>query len=692
MNTRRASCKSCNSNECNCNSRLQPRPAYAPPDYQNFQNRTSSPKQCDTTRSYTLCPHITIASGVRITMKSEELATLATAFAAPDFKTIEPYLLQLDKHLTLCSYIDGYTLGETDTKIWVALRSNKVANAFIKRGTLANLARWYSFVEESHPEIQAQTKAADDAVKAKKAALSKAGANYNLALQDADKGVVTRFPPEPSGYLHIGHAKAALLNDYFAHELYKGTLLLRFDDTNPSKEKQEFQDSILEDLALIGIKPDKTSYTSDYLEDLYKCCIQMIKDGHAYADDTEQETMRDQRFKGLPSARRERSVEENLQIFEEMKNGTEVGLKNCIRAKISVDNPNKAMRDPVIYRCNLLPHHRTGTKWKIYPTYDFACPVVDATEGVTHALRTTEYADRNAQYQWFIDTLKLRQVHVWDFARMNFIRTFLSKRKLTKLVDAGKVWGWDDPRMPTIRGVRRRGMTIPALRDFILKQGPSRNVVNMDWSIFWNANKKAIDPIAPRFTAIDKNTPVTARIIGGPEKPYTEEKPKHNKNPEVGTKKVTFSSKIILEQEDVKLFKQDEEITLMAWGNAIVRKINGSNPITDIELELHLEGDVKKTEKKVTWLAADGPELIPAQLMDFDYLITKDKLEEEDNWEDFLNPETQTVSEALCDPNVAECKPDDIIQFERKGFYRCDRAYKDGQPAVFFYIPTGKTK
>lgn len=264
--------------------------------------------------------------------------------------------------------------------------------------------------------------------------------------------------------------KAALLNDYFAHELYKGTLLLRFDDTNPTKEKQEYQDAIIEDLALIGIKPDKTSYTSDYFETLCQYCIRMIKEGHAYADDTDLETMRDERKKLVASKRRDESVEYNLAIFEQMKEGTEVGVRNCIRAIISVDNPNGAMRDPVIYRCNVeTPHHRTGTAWKMYPTYELACPIVDSLEGVTHALRTTEYTDRNAQYQWFLDTLKLRQVHMWDFARMNFVRTFFSKRKLAKLVDTGRVWGLDDPRMPTIRGVRRRGMTIPALRDFILK-------------------------------------------------------------------------------------------------------------------------------------------------------------------------------------------------------------------------------
>lgn len=493
--------------------------------------------------------------------------------------------------------------------------------------------------------------------------------------------------------MHIGHAKAALLNDYFAHELYKGTLLLRFDDTNPSKEKQEFEDSIIEDLALMGIKPDKTSYTSDYLETLYQYCIRMIKEGHAYADDTDQETMRHERMEGIASKNRDKSFEENLAILAEMKEGTEVGQKNCIRAKMSVDNPNKAMRDPVIYRCNTEnPHHRTGTAWKMYPTYDFACPIVDSLEGVTHALRTTEYADRNPQYQWFLDTLKLRQVHVWDFARMNFIRTFLSKRKLTKMVEAGKVWGWDDPRMPTIRGVRRRGMTIPALRDFILKQGPSRNIVVMDWTNFWASNKKEIDPIAPRHTAVEVKDAVRATVTNGPAAAYTEDKPKHAKNPALGLKTVAYSKHLIFDQADVALFKQDEEITLMNWGNAIVRKIISSGPITEIELELHLEGDVKKTEKKVTWLSTSGQELTKAELYEFDYLITKDKLEEEDNWEDFVNPESAIKTDALCDGNVADLKEGDIIQLERKGYFRVDKPAKDGEPAVLFGIPTGKTK
>jgi glutamyl-tRNA synthetase len=635
-------------------------------------------------------------------MKVDELKPLE-ALLTGDFRQIEPRLQELDKHLILRTYLDGYILGDIDTKIWLALRGNRAAVSFIKRGSLANLARWFQFIEENHPEIQAEVKAKDAAAKAKVAAASKAGASYALALQNSEKGVVTRFLPEPSGYLHIGHAKAALLSDYFAHQAYKGTLRLRLDDTNPSKEKQEYQDAIIEDLALMGIKPDALSYTSDYFDYLYDMCVRLIKEGHAYADDTDQETMRDERFKGIASKRRDRTVEENLRIFEEMKQGSEEGLQNCMRAKLSVDNPNKAMRDPVIYRCNIeTPHHRTGTKWKMYPMYDFACPVVDSYEGVTHALRATEYTDRNPQYQWFLDTLKLRQVYMWDFARMNFIRTFLSKRKLAKLVDTGKVWGWDDPRMPTIRGVRRRGMTIPALRDFILKQGPSRNVVTMDWTNFWASNKKEIDPIAPRHTAILKKDIVKVTVTGAeaPAEPFSADKPKHPKNKDVGTKKVTFGPELLLDQADAKSFKDGEEITLMAWGNAFVRQISAGDPIPSLTCELNLQGDVKKTEKKVTWLASQGQTLVPAELWDFDYLITKDVLQEEDNLDEFLTPVTETMDDAWCDGAAAELKKDDIIQLERRGYYRVDKGlndWKDGEEGpkgkrlVLFCIPTGKT-
>ncbi|KAL4947901.1 tRNA synthetases class I, catalytic domain-containing protein [Aspergillus filifer] len=624
-------------------------------------------------------------------LENEWLSELE-ALTALDFKTIDPKLQKLNNHLLLRSFIVGYALSTADIALWGALRGNRVAIGAIRKGTLVNLTRWFNFLEELCPWAIAALEALNASAKEKRAAKVKEGANYDIALLNTDKGVVTRFPPEPSGYLHIGHAKAALLNDYFAHEKYKGTLLVRFDDTNPSNEKQEFQDAILEDLALMGIKPDRTSYSSDYFKELHQYAVQIIKDGNAYADDTDQDTMRDQRMKGEPSKRRDAPVEENLARFEEMAKGTEEGARWCLRAKMSVDNPNKAMRDPVIYRCNPAPHHRTGTTFKAYPTYDFCCPIIDSIEGVTHALRTIEYRDRNPQYQWFLDALKLRNVQIWDFARMNFIRTLLSKRKLTKLVEQGVVDGWSDPRFPTIRGIRRRGMTIPALREFILKQGPSRNIVNLDWTLFWATNKKYIDPVAPRHTAVLKKNLVKATLKGGPETPYTQDKPKHNKNADIGTKKVTFSSNILFDQEDAKSFKQDEEITLMAWGNAFIRKTvtDAEGNVTELELDLNEQGDFKKTEKKVTWLSADQ-DLVDVELVDFDYLLNKDSMQEEDKLEDVLNPKTEFREDAVADSNVALLKEGDIIQFERKGFYRVDKVSAPGKPAVLFNIPSGKT-
>ncbi|CAG8909469.1 unnamed protein product [Penicillium egyptiacum] len=399
-------------------------------------------------------------------------------------------------------------------------------------------------------------------------------------------------------------------------------------------EKQEFEDAIVKDLALMGIRPDKVSYTSDYFDQLYNCYLQIIKSGKAYADDTDHETMKNQQWDGIPIQRRDLSPEESLAHLEEMKKGTSEGLRWCIRAKISFDDKNKALHDPVIYRCNPATHHRTGDAWVIYPTYNFACPTVDSMEGVTHALRTIEYRDRNPQYQWMLDTLNLRTVQVWDFARMNFIRTLLSNRKLTKLVESGVVWGCDEDM-------------------------------------------------------------VKATVTGCPATSYTEKRQKHVKNTALGEKVVAFSPSTVLEQVDAKSFKQDEEITLMNWGNAIVRKIStdgSTGKVTHLELELHMAGDVKKTEKKVTWLSTEGQTLVPVELVGFDYLLKKDSLSKDDILEDVLNFNTEFRVSGLADCNISEANVGDILQFDRKGFYRVDRVPAPGVPGVFFNIPTGKQK
>ncbi|OQO13931.1 hypothetical protein B0A48_00806 [Cryoendolithus antarcticus] len=597
----------------------------------------------------------------------------------------------LDSYLTLRTYIKGYTQTEDDVELWKAVRKHKIAVGLIKQGSkvVPNLARWFNFIEQTaHPSLDIPVRGKESS-KESGAAAKDEGGSYDINLPDTDQRIITRFPPEPSGYLHVGHMKAALLNDYFAHKKYPGgKMILRFDDTNPDKEKEEFQDSIVKDLELMAIKPDEVTYTSNYFDLLRDKCIELIKAGKAYADDTSQEQLRAERMDRVESKHRNADAETSLAKFKEMEKGSEEGTKWYIRAKISMASDNGRMRDPVIYRCNPTAHHRTGEKFKMYPTYDFACPIVDAHEGITHALRTTEYNDANEQYQWFLLTLGLRKVHNWNFSRMDFIKTFLSKRKLTKLVDSGKVWGWDDPRMPTVRGVRRRGMTVPALQEFILKQGPSKNITLQDWASFWATNKKYIDPVAPRYTAVvaDKRVQCT---VSGVEGVKEEQREVHAKNAELGKKKVVFSKSVILDQADAASFAQDEEITLMNWGNAYVRKISKSSDdqVESLDLELHLEGDVKKTSKKVTWLSTDQ-HLVKVTLYDFDYLITKDKLEEDDVLEDCLNEVTETRTEAIADCNVANLKEDDIVQFDRKGYFRIDKTGKDG--VVAFQIPTGK--
>ncbi|KAG8423032.1 hypothetical protein J3459_009831 [Metarhizium acridum] len=339
--------------------------------------------------------------------------------------------------------------------------------------------------------IALRRQTAGDLVSATKtdATASHTRGRYNIKLEATENGV----------WVHIGHAKAVFLNNYFAHNAFSGCLILRFDDTNPTRENQEFEDSILHDLGLLGIKTQRVTYTSDYFEKLYDLCCQLISDGNNYAEDTDIKIQKDNRRDRLPSKRRDRPASESLAIFKEMREGTEFGKRHYIRARIAFNSSNASMRDPVIYHFpswdleeGPQPHHRTGWSWNIYPTYDFACPLVDSIEGVGHALRTTESMT---------------------------IQDILSKRKLAKVVDSGRVDGWDDPRMPTIRGILRRGLTLEALREFMLKQGPSRNVVSMDWTTLLAMNKKIIDPIAPRHTAVESVGSVLAAVVGGPGHP-----------------------------------------------------------------------------------------------------------------------------------------------------------------------------
>ncbi|KAI9090508.1 tRNA synthetases class I, catalytic domain-containing protein [Phlyctochytrium arcticum] len=529
--------------------------------------------------------------------------------------------------------------------------------------------------------------------------------SFDVGLKDVEHGkVVTRFPPEPSGYLHIGHAKAALLNDYFARR-YDGKLIIRFDDTNPTKEKSEFEEAIKEDLRLIGVIGDVITYTSDSFDAIYNYALEMIKSGKAYVDNTDVET----------SKCRNTTVEDNLRLFEEMKQGTEHGLTCCLRAKINMKAKNKTLCDPVLYRCNLTPHHRMGTKWKIYPTYDFACPIVDSLEGVTHALRTNEYRDRNAQYEWILKALNLRHVNIWDFGKINFVYTLRSKRKLAWFVNEGLVTGWDDPRFPTVRGIRRRGMTIEALRTYILMQGASQKTLELEWDKIGTINKRVLDPISPRHTALDKEKLTPVNVVGEEVQLVTKEMPKHKKNLDLGQKLTTFSGELYIAYDDAKGLEVGEEVNhmlefhqsgscltlkhprlLLNWGNVVVKTIEwavDNSSINKIEISLHLEGDFKKTKKKITWLsraASDNLESQPVnlELLDYDYLITKKKLEDGDEVKDFITPVTEFKTQAVGDANLRKLKVGDVVQLERRGFYICDKAE---EPINLINIPDGKS-
>jgi glutamyl-tRNA synthetase len=382
--------------------------------------------------------------------------------------------------------------------------------------------------------------------------------------------VVTRFPPEPSGYLHVGHAKAVLLNDYYARR-YKGRLIVRFDDTNPSKEKEEYQQSIVEDLALLGVKPDVVTYTSDYFGAIRGYALELIDQGLAYMDDTPQEQMKLERADRIESKYRNTQTPADAKAkFDVMCSGSADGSAWCLRCKIDMASDNGTLRDPVLFRQNLTPHHRSGTTYKAYPTYDLACPIVDSLEGVTHALRTTEYNDRDVQYQWILKALNLRRVRIHAFSRVNFVYTLLSKRKLAWFVEQGLVTGWNDARFPTVKGVIRRGVNIQALRQFIYSQGASRRVVNMEWSKFWAENKKEIDKTAKRFMAIDQANHVQLLVTNAPDASSEPEAylttSYHPKDPTLGNRAIRIAKQVLVETVDVEGITVGETIVLLRWG------------------------------------------------------------------------------------------------------------------------------
>jgi len=343
---------------------------------------------------------------------------------------------------------------------------------------------------------------------------SKDIANFDNILPNAIEGkVVTRFPPEPSGYLHIGHIKAAMLNYHFAKK-YKGKMILRFDDTNPEKEKIEYVENIKTDLLSLEITPDLITHTSDYFEILQNFITKLITEGKCFCDNTSIEKMREERMNGIPSKNRDLTVEDNLAIWNQMlsQSPSEEIKKFCIRGKIDYKSKNKCMRDPVFYRFSDQEHHRLGRKFKVFPTYDFACPVVDSLEEVTHTLRTNEYSDRIPMYKWILKACKFPDIEIYEFSRLNLIHTVLSKRNLKYFVENKLVEGWNDPRFPTVQGILRRGLVVQTLKDFMMAQGPSKNTNLQEWDKLWAMNRNNIDLFAKRLFAVNLENSVEVVI------------------------------------------------------------------------------------------------------------------------------------------------------------------------------------
>eukprot|EP01120_Amphizonella_sp_Union-15-10_P007474 TRINITY_DN2526_c0_g5_i1.p1 TRINITY_DN2526_c0_g5~~TRINITY_DN2526_c0_g5_i1.p1 ORF type:complete len:626 (-),score=123.32 TRINITY_DN2526_c0_g5_i1:51-1928(-) len=607
-----------------------------------------------------------------------------------DSPSLEEKLSEINNHLQIRVYLSGYTLTLADCYAWIKLTQlwdSKISHLHTR---YVHLFRWYNYLTSLDAFKEIETKIAESQDKK-----SKRTAGIYAPLDNAEKGkVVTRFPPEPSGYLHIGHIKAALLNSYYANH-YEGVLILRFDDTNPTKEKVEYEESIVQDLKTIGFVAAKTTYTSDYFDNILEVAERLIKQGDAFVDLSTQDEIKLQRANKEPSPYRNTSPEDNMSLWQEMKQGTEKG-KNCVlRIKINPADDNGALRDPAIYRCVDMHHARTGDKFKVYPLYDFACPIVDSLEGVTHAMRSSEYHDRNDQYQKIIEITGVRPVIINDFSRLNFTYTLLSKRKLQTFVDKGYVPGWDDPRFPTIQGLLRRGLTVEALKEFITEQGSSKATNLMDINKLWAINRGIIDPIVPRYFALVKKDAVVVDLSGGPSTPTPRTCLLRRTNPSLGTKTMIFYNKILLELEDINLLKPDgEEVTLMNWGNAIFQKYHkdGSGKIVSIDATLNENGDFKATTWKLHWLAQTN-DLIDVKLVHFDHLITKEKIVKGENFEDFINPNSRTEIDVWGEPALKSVKAGDKIQFERKGYYRCDSVPTNpGEPYVFFEIPDGHQK
>jgi len=504
------------------------------------------------------------------------------------------------------------------------------------------------------------------------------------------KSVMTRFPPEPNGYLHLGHAKSICINFGLAQK-YGGKTNLRFDDTNPTKEDTEYVDSIKEDIQWLGFQWDKELYASDYFDQLYAWAEQMIERGQAYVDDQTQEEISKGRGTvdkpGTESPYRNRSVEENLQLFRDMKAGKYADGEKVLRAKIDMASPNMMFRDPILYRIKHASHHRTGDKWCIYPMYDFTHGQCDSIEHITHSICTLEFDVHRPLYDWFIKTLEIWPSHQYEFARLNLTYTLMSKRKLLELVQKGLVSGWDDPRMPTLCGVRRRGYTAEALKMFCEKIGVSKRDQMMDIQLLEWCVRQDLNARANRYMVVQKPLKVTL-TNWEPGKVEWFDSPLNPAEPEGATRKVPFTGEFYIERDDFmedapkKFFrlKPDGEVrlkyTYIIKCEEVVKDAEGNV----VELRCTYDpttkpggGEWRSVKGTIHWVSTEYAKEI--EIRNYDRLFVKEDMNsipEDKDYKDFLNPESLTIAKGYAEPALLEDNSGIAVQFERTGYY-----YKD---------------
>lgn len=535
----------------------------------------------------------------------------------------------------------------------------------------------------------------------------------NIVVEDLREGrvqeIVTRFPPEPNGYLHIGHAKSICLNFELADE-FKGRTNLRFDDTNPVKEDTEYVESIQEDVRWLGFDWDDLRFASDYFEELYNRAVLLIKKGKAYVCDLTADEIRETRGTltepGQNSPYRDRSAEENLDLFARMRAGEFKNGEKVLRAKIDMASPNITLRDPVLYRISHSHHHRTGDAWCIYPMYDYAHPISDAIEGITHSICTLEFADHRPLYDWAIAECEMDAVpHQYEFGRLNITNTVMSKRKLKQLVDEKVVDGWDDPRMPTISGLRRKGYTAESIREFCRGIGVTRSNGEVDERMLEFYIREDLKLKALRTMAVLQ--PLKVVITNYPEG-QTEllEAENNAENEEMGSRQIPFSREIYIEQDDF-MEKPVPKYFRLFPGNEVRLKhayfITCQEVIKDADgnvIELRCTYDpatksgsgfnARKVKGTIHWV--DASQAVPADFRLYEPLIMNDEEEEEGKtFLDYINPNNQTIQHGFVEPNMKDAAGGDKFQFFRHGYFNVDPKDTTADKLVFNRIVSLKS-